>query len=279
MHASSLNNSPQSYYTGVVERLRDGGIFGSAPWYEIEGLCKEAAAIISELQAGMCEGCGSTRTDEQCRREQKSCCPDRKMLDIAAWRTRAITAESSLVELQSDRDALKHDIERHLGIIAELEREVERRDFVQLMTGPTAQDKADIWRRKAEELATKLDAAESSLSRTQAALLFWMPGVDSRLGEVTRERAAQDATLLAGYTGPVDGPCWGNETLDSLSRIKSETVEACAKVAENYRPFGKMQHHGTRRGIASAIRSLSTDDSEKTAESKHSPSTQNTRTE
>lgn len=168
MHESSLNNSPQSYYTGVVERLRervthfyDGG--KSAVSCDPEPIKLEAATIISELQ--------------------------------------------------SDRDALKHDIERHLGIIAELEKERER-------------------------LTRERDNAYT-MSRLQTA----------------RRIAAES----------------------SLSRIKSETVEACAKVAENYDPFGILGSVGNN--IAFAIRSLSTDDSEKTAESKHSPSTQNTRTE
>jgi hypothetical protein len=28
----------------------------------------------------VCLGCGSTRTDKQCRDEQKSCCPERKLV-------------------------------------------------------------------------------------------------------------------------------------------------------------------------------------------------------
>lgn len=64
----------------------------------------------------------------------------------------------------------------------------------------------------------------------------------------------------------------------SLSRIKAETIEECAKIAElkyassNLNPIGNL--------IAEDIRSLgSTGGAEKTAESEHSPSTQNTRTE
>lgn len=125
----------------------------------------------------------------------------------------------------------------------------------------------EAMRQEAATIISELQAERDDLLAKCSALLWAIP--DDVAGKITsgqlaslRDRAKE---LLAAES--------------SLSRIKSETVEACAKVAENYRPFGKMQHHGTRRGIASAIRSLSTDDSEKTAESKHSPSTQNTRTE
>lgn len=38
------------------------------------------------------------------------------------------------------------------------------------------------------------------------------------------------------------------------------TIEACAKVAEEYWPSGKMKHTGTRLGIAARIRSLATNE-------------------
>lgn len=81
----------------------------------------------------------------------------------------------------------------------------------------------------------------------------------------------------------------------SLSRIKEETIEECARVAEDYASFRPIPEKSSDsslalaiasisneacKGVASAIRSLgSTGDAEKTAESDHSPSTQTTATE
>ena len=49
MHASSLNNSPQSYYTGVVERLPQ--IAGRCSYEQDRMDVVAAATIISDLQA------------------------------------------------------------------------------------------------------------------------------------------------------------------------------------------------------------------------------------
>jgi hypothetical protein len=40
-------------------------------------------------------------------------------------------------------------------------------------------------------------------------------------------------------------------------RVRAETIEECAKVAEEYRGPPPLRHAGTCRGIASAIRTLS----------------------
>lgn len=201
-----LNNSPQSYYTG--DKLEP------CPF------CGPGNSIVECYQdpyGAWTVGCGACGAHSGKRPKSD---PDGRTKVITHWNRRP--AATIISELQSERDALKHDIERHLGIIAELEGRI-------------------------SDLEVDLGNAKHSNNL-----------IDEEMGE-------WKSCALAAES--------------SLSRIKSETVEACAKVAENYRPFGKMQHHGTRRGIASAIRSLSTDDSEKTAESKHSPSTQNTRTE
>jgi len=63
-------------------------------------------------------------------------------------------ANSQAATALADRDAK----------IAELERERDRRNFVQTMTGPTAQDKAQVWQSQAEDFAAKLDTSEAQVA-------------------------------------------------------------------------------------------------------------------
>ena len=158
------------------------------------------------------------------------------------------------------------------------------------------------------EAATIISELQAENERLQRALMFWMPGVDLRLDEATREQCANDAGLLAGYSGPLAGRRWGNEIIDtvanlqaengrltreiqsekdesdtyckwwreeqevtrnikarltgaesSLSRIKEETIEACARIADPplmHRVGQPGLWRRRRAAIASAIRSL-----------------------
>lgn len=86
------------------------------------------------------------------------------------------------------------------------------------------------------EAAAEILALRERESRLQAALLFWMPGVDMRLDEPTRELAAKDAGLLAGNSDPLNGPCWGDAILERALAAEARAdamQERCAKVAEN----------------------------------------------
>ena len=80
----------------------------------------------------------------------------------------------------------------------------------------------------------EIERLRREVENLQRALLFWMPGVDLRLDEATRELAAKDAALLAGYTGPTDGPCWGDGMLDRA--ISAEF--AAAKGRGEPKPYG-----------------------------------------
>ncbi len=62
--------------------------------------------------------------------------------------------------------------------------------------------------------------------------------------------------------------------LTTAESLLAAAWENAAKIAESYQPHGRMQHHGTRQGIAAALRAASLENvSTKTAESGHSPST------
>lgn len=74
----------------------------------------------------------------------------------------------------------------------------------------------------------------------QAALMFWMPGVDMRLDDATRELAADDAKLLSGYSGPLDCSCWGDEILARAISAESELSTLRARVREVVGPFARL---------------------------------------
>lgn len=151
--------------------------------------------------------------------------------------------------------------------------------------------------------AAEIERLRREVENLQRALLFWMPGVDLRLDEATRELAAKDAALLAGYTGPTDGPCWGDGMLDRA--ISAEF--AAAKGRGEPKPYGYVvPYFGTHlfflpkekdvagfygRAGAEVVTVYAADKieqerprlraavSKKTAESGHSPSTHNSESE
>lgn len=204
MHASSLNNSPQSYYRRVVERLREMPSSLNDALRQMD----EAATIISELQAELWH----TKNDLANSSDN--------------YHEVSTRLEARVAELQADRDALKHDIERHLGIIAELKASLAQHlaiiesQAVQIADGRTIYDAAN----------RRALAAESSLSR-----------IKSETVEAAKTFLAAWDSLPPGHYSPVEIQAW----------LSSDQM---------------------KEGVI-AIRSLSTDDSEKTAESKHSPST------
>ncbi|MCS6326520.1 MAG: hypothetical protein H8K06_05455 [Nitrospira sp.] len=141
--------------------------------------------------------------------------------------------------------------------------------------------KADL--RKAWDAATA--EAATIISGLQATVARIKTQRDNALLDM--EKFMNVVTDCCGILGLADDNY--TELPASLSRIKAETIEECAKVAEkdrrselavkyDYMPdFQKCAIY-----IAEEIRSLGSTgemDSEKTAQSKHSPSTQNTRTE
>ncbi len=93
--------------------------------------------------------------------------------------------------------------------------------------------------RAMREAATALTEARAEIERQadwirrlQTALMFWMPGVDIRLDDATRELAADDAKLLAGHSGPLDCSCWGDEILARALAAESELSTLRARVRE-----------------------------------------------
>lgn len=97
-----------------------------------------------------------------------------------------------------------------------------------------------------QEAATALTEARAEIERQadwirrlQTALMFWMPGVDIRLDDATRELAADDAKLLAGHSGPLDCSCWGDEILARALAAESELSTLRARVREVVGPFAQ----------------------------------------
>lgn len=150
--------------------------------------------------------------------------------------------------------------------------------------GATLTDATARWNTRTPdpESAAEIERLRREVEDLQRALLFWMPGVDLRLDEATRECAAQDAALLVGYSGTTDGPCWGDGMLDRALTAES----AVAAAMEVLKPFaacvfndnGDMSVTASRASYddfvrayfttrASAIRAAG---SKKTAESGHS---------
>jgi hypothetical protein len=86
------------------------------------------------------------------------------------------------------------------------------------------------------EAEAERDRQTGFVQRLQTALAFWMPGVDLRLDEATRELAADDACLLAGGIGARDIPCWGEGMLERALAAEASLAEAM-KVIE---PFARI---------------------------------------
>ncbi|WP_425991290.1 hypothetical protein [Afipia sp. DC4300-2b1] len=92
MHASSLNNSPQSYYTGLVERLPQ--IAGRCSYEQDRMDVVAAATFISELQAEVNRW--RLNHDDVARKK-------RQMEEIKnGFYQRALAAESSLSRIKSE---------------------------------------------------------------------------------------------------------------------------------------------------------------------------------
>jgi hypothetical protein len=104
--------------------------------------------------------------------------------------------------------------------------------------------KADAWDigLAIEQLTASASALEAKdaeiahqagwIQRLQMALLFWMPGVDLRLDDATRELAADDAMLLAGYSGPLDIERWGDGILERAIAAESRITDLERQLAE-----------------------------------------------
>jgi hypothetical protein len=94
--------------------------------------------------------------------------------------------------------------------------------------------------RAMREAATALTEARAEIERLQRALFFWMPCVDERLDPATRELAADDAGLLAGYSDTSDKPCWGDGMIDRAIAAESELSTLRARVREVVGPFAEV---------------------------------------
>ena len=99
---------------------------------------------------------------------------------------------------------------------------------------------------------------DAEIERLRRALFFWMPGADLRLDGATFERVGEDAGLLAGYSGALDEPCWGDSILaralaaeSSRDAAVKDAYEDAARIALET-PMG-MENHPQK--IAAAIRS------------------------
>lgn len=129
--------------------------------------------------------------------------------------------------------------------------------------------KADL--RKAWDAATA--EAATIISELQATVARIKTQRDNALLDM--EKFMNVVTDCCGILGLADDNY--TELPASLSRIKAETIEECAAFLAREYP-----ENVSTNAFCAAIRSLGSTggvDSEKTAESKHSPSTQNTRTE
>lgn len=117
------------------------------------------------------------------------------------------------------------------------------------------------------ESAAEIERLRREVEGLQRALILWMPSVDLRLDEPTRELSAQDAGLLVGYSGPTDGPCWGDAMLDRALTAESAVAaawEEAAKIVEregliDSKPADEYERgfHDLAMIAASAIRAAS----------------------
>lgn len=135
------------------------------------------------------------------------------------------------------------------------------------------------------DLQAEAKLSDERIQRLQAAVAFWMPGVSALVETETNGYAGDSACLLYGFNGEVPSDSWGDKMLaralaaeSSLSRIKEETIEECAKVADDRADgwfsgepktvYGQGYKAGCRNA-AIAIRSLDKNCSGKTAEGGH----------
>src|SRR5688500_3991047 len=128
-------------------------------------------------------------------------------------------------------------------------------DIVERLRDFAPDNDMPITRQAMLEAATALEAKDKELAalreendhltqfvhELQCALMFWMPGVDVRLDEPTRELASKDALLLAGYDGPIDGACWGDGVLARAETAEQRVKVLEARQADDLAEFGLME--------------------------------------
>jgi hypothetical protein len=128
------------------------------------------------------------------------------------------------------------------GVVAELRAFAPDGDTMP-RTRATMLSAANLIEQQAKALSeaeVERDRQNGFVQRLQTALAFWMPGVDLRLDEATRELAADDACLLAGGIGARDIPCWGEGMLERALAAESRAEKAesaLAEAVEVMRPF------------------------------------------
>lgn len=100
----------------------------------------------------------------------------------------------------------------------------------------TAADEITRLRTALSEAEQREKDAESNLNeeishrkKLQAALLFWMPSVTEEIEISTNGRCGDDAGLLAGYDGPIDESCWGDEIIVRAQRARREALGDAAQ--------------------------------------------------
>ncbi len=100
-----LNKPPSQEGLKLVDRLRDGGLFGILSWAEIEVLCREAADKIDELQAGV-EGLRRDLNDllkaANYKPDSMDRCRDLVLKDVSGMRPAMVEARQRLQDFQSD---------------------------------------------------------------------------------------------------------------------------------------------------------------------------------
>lgn len=112
---------------------------------------------------------------------------------------------------------------------------------------------------RAKDGEGNLNEEISHRQKLQAALMFWMPSVTEEIERSTNGRCGDDACLLAGYDGPIDASCWGDEIHSRAQRARREALEeAEAIVAKALSEGSEIPPKAVKHivGIRSAIRAL-----------------------
>lgn len=136
-------------------------------------------------------------------------------------------------------------VERLRNIVTEFDNEVadmmsngggERADLwvdVDVPIGIVRQADSALTAQAADLVAAEKerDEARGRVERLQAALFFWMPSVHPDTDTGLARSAGDDAYMLAGYSGPELGPCWGDDTLAALDALKGRVAELEAGLA------------------------------------------------
>jgi len=127
---------------------------------------KAAADIIESLTAEGQEERGQvmTATQDTLIERAWNCDQWPAWLDVVVDATNKVADEHDMSSEQAIAYGILTALADRDAKIAELERERDRRNFVQTMTGPTAQDKAQVWQSQAEDFAAKLDTSEAQVA-------------------------------------------------------------------------------------------------------------------